>query len=228
MKRRTRKHGFFYHLEKAQEDAREKVRVQFGPEIQIAQGAYEAALANLLAAEKQESWISRILSWLGFQTSFRRENIQPLKEDTAVAQRATADALERQRQALSLATKQGELDYLSAREERKKAASARAQRVAALKQKQRVLYLERSPSIRSAARFLKRILISEATSSASHVVCFYCGIKIAPADSHLEHKRPVCRGGDNRRSNLALSCSPCNLAKGRKTHEEYVRIINGS
>ena len=40
---------------------------------------------------------------------------------------------------------------------------------------------------------------------------------------HLEHKIPVCRGGTNTEMNLVLACRRCNLAKGRKTADEFMQ-----
>lgn len=47
--------------------------------------------------------------------------------------------------------------------------------------------------------------------------CVYCG---APA-THVDHVRPLSRGGWEHESNLAPACSPCNLSKGAKTLNEW-------
>lgn len=44
--------------------------------------------------------------------------------------------------------------------------------------------------------------------------CRYCGAKAPDVSLQLDHIRPVCLGGDNRKSNLITSCSSCNNAKG--------------
>jgi 5-methylcytosine-specific restriction endonuclease McrA len=49
--------------------------------------------------------------------------------------------------------------------------------------------------------------------------CSYCGAENVPLQ--IEHIVPKTRGGSNRVSNLALSCEPCNLAKGTKTATEF-------
>jgi 5-methylcytosine-specific restriction endonuclease McrA len=49
--------------------------------------------------------------------------------------------------------------------------------------------------------------------------CAYCGKKNVPLE--IEHIVPRSRGGSNRVSNLALSCRPCNQAKGNKTAAEF-------
>ncbi|MBK8060519.1 MAG: HNH endonuclease [Gemmatimonadetes bacterium] len=87
-------------------------------------------------------------------------------------------------------------------------------------------YLESSPAIRSAARALKERLILEESPDGESIACFYCQAIIPLGMSHLEHKRPVSRGGTNRRANLVLSCAPCNLRKARKTHEEFLRELD--
>lgn len=46
--------------------------------------------------------------------------------------------------------------------------------------------------------------------------CRYCGAKAPDVSLQLDHIRPVCLGGDNRKSNLITSCSSCNNAKGFK------------
>ncbi len=49
--------------------------------------------------------------------------------------------------------------------------------------------------------------------------CAYCDKKLAIY--HIEHKRPLCRGGSNWPDNLCLSCPRCNHRKGSKTAEEF-------
>ena len=43
--------------------------------------------------------------------------------------------------------------------------------------------------------------------------CRYCGAKAPDVRLEIDHIRPVCLGGDNRKSNLVTSCSSCNNAK---------------
>lgn len=50
--------------------------------------------------------------------------------------------------------------------------------------------------------------------------CAYCGKDLEKY--HVDHKIPICRGGCNDKSNLAISCPSCNLRKGRKTVEEFI------
>ena len=49
--------------------------------------------------------------------------------------------------------------------------------------------------------------------------CAYCGAENIPLE--IEHIVPRSRGGSNRVSNLALSCTDCNRDKGNRTAAEY-------
>ena len=55
-------------------------------------------------------------------------------------------------------------------------------------------------------------------------VCLYCGIALNRSKKsrmQLDHKQPVSRGGTANTTNLALTCGPCNRAKGEMSLEEY-------
>lgn len=41
----------------------------------------------------------------------------------------------------------------------------------------------------------------------------------------LEHKQPLSHNGTNLYENLAIACQKCNSSKGKKTEEEYRRIL---
>lgn len=53
-------------------------------------------------------------------------------------------------------------------------------------------------------------------------LCTYCGCSLARG-YHIEHKRPISRGGGNEPENVHLTCETCNLRKGRLTHDEFVK-----
>jgi 5-methylcytosine-specific restriction endonuclease McrA len=170
--------------------------------------------------------LARLSDFFGVETDYYKTNIRPYESDSLVAVRALEDLYERRRIELREAETQGPLSYLQAREERKQEAESRAERVAQRKHERRVRYLEGSPAIRSAARVLKQLLIEEQVLDGEWVICFYCKCTISASESHLEHKRPISRGGKNTKGNLALSCAPCNLKKGRKTDDEFMRSLN--
>ncbi len=51
--------------------------------------------------------------------------------------------------------------------------------------------------------------------------CAYCGKENIPLQ--IEHIIPRSRGGSNRISNLCLACEKCNLAKGTKSIEDFLK-----
>ncbi len=51
--------------------------------------------------------------------------------------------------------------------------------------------------------------------------CAYCGIENIPLQ--IEHIHPKAKGGTNRVSNLCLACEPCNIKKGTKNIEEFLK-----
>ena len=51
-------------------------------------------------------------------------------------------------------------------------------------------------------------------------ICFYCGSSEADTVDHLT---PINRGGTDSPTNLAACCKRCNLRKGDKTADEFIR-----
>jgi 5-methylcytosine-specific restriction endonuclease McrA len=51
--------------------------------------------------------------------------------------------------------------------------------------------------------------------------CAYCGVKDVPFQ--VEHIHPRTKGGSNSISNLTLSCEKCNIKKGTKDIEEFLK-----
>lgn len=49
------------------------------------------------------------------------------------------------------------------------------------------------------------------------LVCGLCGGGVEPDDVHIDHKKPVSRGGTNHPDNLQVTHSKCNLRKGART-----------
>ena len=59
--------------------------------------------------------------------------------------------------------------------------------------------------------------------------CYYCSQKLdynTPKQVHVEHMIPLFRGGSNRPNNLCLSCKQCNDRKGKKTHDEFLALLD--
>ena len=53
--------------------------------------------------------------------------------------------------------------------------------------------------------------------------CMYCGSKVRRDLFDLDHKKPVAKGGTNRKSNFQLLCRTCNTRKGALTDKEFRR-----
>lgn len=226
MKRHTRRQWYQYHQQKAVYAATAAVVSRFTDSIAEAEQGVRSAEDRLDSALTLEPRLSAFLSFFGVQTAYRSANIQPLQIGLGERRAWLDEILERQRVDLLTATHKGVADYREAHAQRKEELLARQERAVERAHEKRIRYLERSPRIRSAARFLKSILIKQNSSDGDYVTCFYCGVEIRAADSHLEHKKPISRGGDNRRGNLVLACPSCNLAKGKKTDEEFIRARN--
>ena len=48
-------------------------------------------------------------------------------------------------------------------------------------------------------------------------LCYFCEKKFPKSQLTMEHLIPLARGGWSRRSNLAVSCKPCNSKKKHQT-----------
>jgi len=55
-------------------------------------------------------------------------------------------------------------------------------------------------------------------------VCTYCREPLMDG-FHIDHILPKKRGGTNNLTNIHLVCKRCNLSKGAKTHEEYLKYF---
>jgi 5-methylcytosine-specific restriction endonuclease McrA len=53
--------------------------------------------------------------------------------------------------------------------------------------------------------------------------CAYCSIKLDRW--HVDHKKPISKGGENGIENLQLTCPTCNLKKSDKDPEAFAREI---
>lgn len=54
--------------------------------------------------------------------------------------------------------------------------------------------------------------------------CFYCG----NGADHADHYYPLARGGRHCSLNIVPACADCNLQKGSKTPQEWVRFLERS
>ncbi len=55
--------------------------------------------------------------------------------------------------------------------------------------------------------------------------CAYCGTELSSQNLHWDHVVPLYLGGANHVDNIVPACSSCNLAKGRKGHERFIREL---
>jgi 5-methylcytosine-specific restriction endonuclease McrA len=55
------------------------------------------------------------------------------------------------------------------------------------------------------------------------IECAYCGDTIDKDDSHIDHIRPKSRGGTNHAFNMIPVCKSCNLSKGAKGIDEFLK-----
>jgi len=59
-------------------------------------------------------------------------------------------------------------------------------------------------------------------------VCCYCGTALGSRPHNkpnLDHRTPICRGGDARLSNMGLACRPCNGSKGPLNEAEFRDLL---
>jgi hypothetical protein len=61
--------------------------------------------------------------------------------------------------------------------------------------------------------------------------CVFCGEETTrepgPNQSNIDHAQPKSRGGNNTPDNAQNTCRTCNLDKGTRTTEEYLRDLQG-
>ena len=55
--------------------------------------------------------------------------------------------------------------------------------------------------------------------------CYYCGVTLTDENISIDHKTPLCMGGDNTYDNLCLCCKKCNEEKDDLTEEEYRQYL---
>jgi hypothetical protein len=52
--------------------------------------------------------------------------------------------------------------------------------------------------------------------------CWYCGVRIAEGQGHIDHIIPASNGGPDIESNRALTCNFCNMAKSYHSLDEFM------
>lgn len=66
--------------------------------------------------------------------------------------------------------------------------------------------------------------------------CHYCGCAVhrdpskvnrirKPEQATIDHKTPLCKGGDDGVRNMVLACYPCNEEKGEMDYAEFCKLI---
>jgi 5-methylcytosine-specific restriction endonuclease McrA len=97
----------------------------------------------------------------------------------------------------------------------------------------RAAYQSAHPEHNRASTYKRRAKLKAAvgTCSAKQIVakceyhgwrCYLCGESVTPKTLHMDHRKPIARGGSNWPANLAPACVPCNLSKSNKTEKEYL------
>lgn len=56
-------------------------------------------------------------------------------------------------------------------------------------------------------------------------LCYYCGEKVTPENSTLDHLFPQWKGGTHSKDNLKTSCLICNSIKSGKSYEEAAPLL---
>ena len=230
-KNRTRKQWYDYHQRKAINSVRGTVVENFSPKRNQLQQELEVAQKNVIQIERNSSWWVKTIA-SSSELFGARETVQKIKIRLQDLDREqSSEIINRGKKKYASERDEREIErekIIERREERIRIQNVRemteAARQAELKNLQHIKYLENSPSIRANQAAIKRLLIvKEDPDDIGLVKCYYCKKDINTEDVHLEHKKPVFRGGTNERKNLALACPPCNLQKGSKTEAEYYR-----
>jgi 5-methylcytosine-specific restriction endonuclease McrA len=73
-------------------------------------------------------------------------------------------------------------------------------------------------------KIARRAAIIDFLSKTGRGRCAYCR-ELVGDEPHIDHIVPRARGGSNARSNLQLTCPPCNMAKGARDPIEFAQSI---
>ena len=53
------------------------------------------------------------------------------------------------------------------------------------------------------------------------IPCYWCKYLTKPGERHVDHLRPLARGGEHSAGNLRITCIDCNLSKGDSMPAEF-------
>jgi len=84
--------------------------------------------------------------------------------------------------------------------------------------KRRALEKKASINLKAMKEWIK------AVRSKPSAICYYCTSKFPISEIHFDHIIPLSKGGDHSVENLCISCKSCNLTKGRKTTDAWIRV----
>jgi len=84
--------------------------------------------------------------------------------------------------------------------------------------KRRALKLAASINLKGIELFIASV------KSKPYVPCYYCGAKTPTTVIHFDHIVALSAGGSHSVDNLCASCPACNLEKGKKRIDAWVRI----
>lgn len=57
------------------------------------------------------------------------------------------------------------------------------------------------------------------------IQCHWCGKVVSGTKAHIDHIIAISKHGNHTSSNLCASCAACNLKKGNKSPEEFMKMI---
>lgn len=148
--------------------------------------------------------------------------------------RDRADALRAERTAVRLAQKRGKAIEAAARRaaslerSREQSRQWRAENPERQRALVRAWKARNRPKVNarnaSSKRNRRKSLI-EALSKVQRGRCAYCETRLAGVEFHVDHIVPLALGGADRRSNLQLTCAPCNIAKSARDPIDFAQSL---